>query len=107
MPCSNFPASKFRVLGTPHDEHQRLFRSAPRPEGKTGQLRRLALTADHESAVETMTPIPNNVEGAFLISIIDFVLSFVIISGIGVILAILPVVNRYWAIDDKDLKGGH
>ena len=54
-----------------------------------------------------MTPIPDNVEGAFLISIIDFVLSFVIISGIGVILAILPVVNRFWVIDDKDLKGGH
>ena len=30
-----------------------------------------------------------------------------IIDGIGVILAILPVVNRYWVIDDKDLKGGH
>ena len=29
-----------------------------------------------------MTPIPDNVEGAFLISIIDFILSFVIISGI-------------------------
>ena len=54
-----------------------------------------------------MTPIPDNVEGAFLISIIDFVLSFVIISGIGVILAILPLVNRFWAIDEKDLKSGH
>jgi hypothetical protein len=69
--------------------------------------RRVALPADHESATVAMTPIPDNVEGAFLISIIDFVLSFVIISGIGVILAILPVVNRYWVIDDKDLKGGH
>lgn len=54
-----------------------------------------------------MTPIPDTLHGAFLISIIDFVLSFVIISGIGVVLAILPVVNRYWAIDDKDLKSGH
>jgi len=54
-----------------------------------------------------MTPIPDNIHGAILISIIDFVLSFVIISGIGVVLAILPVVNRYWTIDDKDLKGGH
>ena len=32
-----------------------------------------------------MTPIPDNVEGAFLISIIDFVLSFVIISGLSLI----------------------
>lgn len=54
-----------------------------------------------------MTPIPDSVEGAFLISIIDFILSFVIISGIGVLLALLPLVNRYWMIDDKDLKGGH
>ncbi len=54
-----------------------------------------------------MTPIPDSVEGALLISIIDFLLSFVIISGIGVMLAILPVVNRYWSIDDKDLRGGH
>lgn len=81
--------------------------SAPFAKAETGHLRRVALTADHKSAVESMTPIPNNVEGAFLISIIDFILSFVIISGIGVILAILPVVNRYWVIDDKDLKGGH
>jgi hypothetical protein len=70
-------------------------------------LPRDPLPAHHESVVHAMTPIPDNVEGAFLISIIDFILSFVIISGIGVILAILPVVNRYWVIDEKDLKGGH
>ena len=70
-------------------------------------LRRIALPAHHADADGSMTPIPDNVEGAFLISVIDFILSFVIISGIGVILAILPVVNRYWVIDDKDLKGGH
>jgi len=54
-----------------------------------------------------MPTIPDSVYGAVLISIIDFFLSFVIIAGIGVILAILPVVNRFWSIDDKDLKGGH
>jgi hypothetical protein len=54
-----------------------------------------------------MTPIPDNIHGAILISVLDFFLSFVIISGIGVVLAILPVVNRFWAIDDKDLKSGH
>ena len=58
-------------------------------------------------STHAMVPIPDNVEGAVLISIIDFILSFVIISGIGVVLAILPVVNRYWAIDEKDLKSGH
>ena len=54
-----------------------------------------------------MPTIPDSVYGAVLISIIDFFLSFVIIAGIGIILAILPVVNRFWSIDDKDLKGGH
>ena len=54
-----------------------------------------------------MITIPNTVEGAVIISIVDFILSFVIISGIGVVLALLPLVNRYWSIDDKDLKGGH
>ena len=51
--------------------------------------------------------IPDTVNGAVLISLIDFVLSFAIISGIGVILSILPLVNRFWNIDDAKLRGGH
>jgi hypothetical protein len=54
-----------------------------------------------------MIEIPDSVDGAVIISIVDFILSFVIISGIGVVLALLPLVNRRWQIDDKDLKGGH
>ncbi|MGE5785748.1 MAG: hypothetical protein ACM3ZE_14215 [Myxococcales bacterium] len=54
-----------------------------------------------------MLSIPNTVQGAIVISIIDFILSFVLISGIGVILAVLPVVNRKWKIDDAELKHGH
>jgi len=54
-----------------------------------------------------MITIPDSVEGAIIISIVDFILSFVIISGIGVVLALLPLVNRFWRIDDKDLKSGH
>jgi hypothetical protein len=54
-----------------------------------------------------MITIPDTVEGAVIISIVDFILSFVIISGIGGVLALLPLVNRFWSIDDKDLKGGH
>ncbi len=57
--------------------------------------------------VTAVNPIPDSLQGAFVISIIDFILSFAIISGIGVVLALLPLVNRYWSIDDKDLKGGH
>lgn len=55
-----------------------------------------------------MITISNTVDGAVILSIIDFILSFVIISGIGVILAILPVVNRFWKIDEEKLRrGGH
>lgn len=54
-----------------------------------------------------MINIPDSVGGAVLISIIDFILSFLIISGIGVVLAALPVVNRYWRLDDAKLRSGH
>lgn len=55
-----------------------------------------------------MITIPNTVEGAVLLSLIDFILSFFIISGIGLILAALPVVNRFWKIDEAKLRrGGH
>lgn len=54
-----------------------------------------------------MISIPDSVYGAVIISIIDFLLSFVIISGIGVVLALLPAVNRHWKIEDAKLKQGH
>ena len=54
-----------------------------------------------------MNSIPDNIHGAILISIIDFILSFLIISGIGALLALLPLVNRYWHIDEAKLKQGH
>lgn len=55
-----------------------------------------------------MITIPNTLEGAALLSLIDFILSFFIISGIGVILAVLPLVNRLWKIDEAKLRrGGH
>lgn len=38
--------------------------------------------------------VPDTLQGALIISIIDFFLSFVIISGIGVVLALFPLVNR-------------
>jgi hypothetical protein len=46
-------------------------------------------------------PIQDNVNGALLISAIDFILSFVIIGGIGVILALFPLLNRFRKRDDK------
>ena len=40
-------------------------------------------------------PIQDNLHGALLISAIDFILSFVIIGGIGVILALFPLLNKF------------
>lgn len=38
--------------------------------------------------------IPDSVQGAILLSVIDFFLSFVVISGIGGVLALFPYLNR-------------
>ena len=46
-------------------------------------------------------PIQDNLNGALLISAIDFILSFIIIGGIGVILALFPLLNRFSKRDDK------
>lgn len=46
-------------------------------------------------------PIQDNLNGALLISAIDFILSFIIIGGIGVILALFPLLNRFRQQTDK------
>ena len=38
--------------------------------------------------------VPDTLQGALIVSVIDFFLSFVIISGIGVVLSFFPVLNR-------------
>jgi hypothetical protein len=38
--------------------------------------------------------IPDTLEGAFMLSVIDFFLSFVMIAGIGIVLAAFPALNR-------------
>ena len=38
--------------------------------------------------------VPDTLQGAIIVSIIDFFLSFIIISGIGVVLACFPLLNR-------------
>ena len=45
-------------------------------------------------------PIQDNVHGALLISAIDFILSFVIIGGIGVILSLFPLLNKFGKRED-------
>ncbi len=49
-------------------------------------------------------PIQDNLNGALLISAIDFTLSFFIIGGIGVILALFPLINRFGRKNDGDCQ---
>lgn len=51
--------------------------------------------------------IPDTLEGALVLSIIDFFLSFIIIGGIGLVLAMFPYLNRLGDVSDQDLKSGH
>jgi hypothetical protein len=46
-------------------------------------------------------PIQDNLHGALLISAIDFTLSFFIIGGIGVILALFPLLNKLGRRDSQ------
>jgi hypothetical protein len=49
--------------------------------------------------------IPDTLEGAIILSIIDFFLSFVIIAGIGVILSFFPLLNRFGPKSGEPEKG--
>ncbi len=51
--------------------------------------------------------VPDTLTGAILLSIIDFLLSILMISGIGVVLALFPLFNRLGKIDEKSLQDGH
>ena len=102
MESSN--AAKSRVHPTP-----RTFRFVcDPPELPPGQGTFVHAVTAQPKPFYYMITIPNTIDGAFLLSIIDFILSFVIISGIGVILALFPFVNRFWKIDEAKLRrGGH
>lgn len=47
--------------------------------------------------------VPDTLGGATLLSVIDFFLSFVMIAGIGVVLAAFPHLNALVRVKDKDL----
>ncbi|MBL8414358.1 MAG: hypothetical protein JNM42_07970 [Propionivibrio sp.] len=38
--------------------------------------------------------VPDTLQGAIIVSVIDFFLSFIIISGIGIVLSCFPLLNR-------------
>ncbi|ABC24468.1 hypothetical protein [Rhodospirillum rubrum] len=52
--------------------------------------------------------IPDTLHGALLLSLIDFVLSIAIISAIGILLALFPLLNKLGAADEAKMReGGH
>jgi hypothetical protein len=44
---------------------------------------------------------------SILLSVIDFILSIVMISGMGVILHLLPQLNRLGKLDEASMRRGH
>ena len=44
---------------------------------------------------------------AVILSLIDFFLSMVMITGIGLILSLLPLLNRLGALDEESMRRGH
>ena len=48
--------------------------------------------------------IPDTIQGAILLSLIDFVLSLVMITAIGLVLWALPLLNRLGKVDEQALR---
>ncbi len=44
---------------------------------------------------------------AVILSLIDFFLSMAMITGIGLILRLLPLLNRLGALDEESMRRGH
>ena len=51
--------------------------------------------------------VPDTLAGAYILSIVDFFLSIVIIYGISLVLYIFPYLNKLGKLTDEELKGGH
>ncbi|MGO9741500.1 MAG: hypothetical protein ACLPN5_08320 [Roseiarcus sp.] len=51
-----------------------------------------------------MLKMPDTLYGAYMLSFIDFFMSMVMISGIGIVLALFPLLNRLGKIDEKELR---
>lgn len=48
--------------------------------------------------------VPDSLYGACLLSLIDFFLSIVMITGIGFVLAAFPLMNRLGKLDDETIR---
>ena len=51
--------------------------------------------------------MPDTLYGAFMLSLVDFFMSMLMITGIGVVLALFPLLNRLGKIDEEALRRSH
>jgi len=51
--------------------------------------------------------VPDTLEGAYILSIVDFFLSIVIIWAISLVLYLFPLLNKLGNVTDESLKDGH
>jgi hypothetical protein len=51
--------------------------------------------------------MPDSLYGAFMLSFIDFFMSMLMITGIGVVLALFPLLNRLGKVDEEELRKSH
>ena len=51
--------------------------------------------------------VPDTLNGAIILSVVDFFLSIVIIWLISLVLYLFPHLNKLGKITDEELKGGH
>ena len=51
--------------------------------------------------------VPDTLDGAIILSIVDFFLSIVIIWLISLVLYLFPHLNKLGRVTDEQLKGGH
>ena len=51
--------------------------------------------------------VPDTMQGAIILSIVDFFLSIVFILAISLVLYIFPHINKLGKLTDEELKGGH
>ena len=51
--------------------------------------------------------VPDTLEGAYVLSVVDFFLSIVIIWAISLVLYLLPYLNKLGDVTDESLKSGH
>jgi len=51
--------------------------------------------------------VPDTMNGALILSLVDYLLSFAIIWAISLVLYLFPYLNKLGKITDESLKGGH